>query len=58
MKNFQFECCITRWQIGTTSTSPTGERSHMSSKAILRVAEELGAASGPSAARLAKTKPR
>ena len=35
MKNFQFECCITRWQIGTTSTSPSGERSHMSSKAIL-----------------------
>ena len=41
MKNFQFECWMTRWQIGTTSTSPTGERSHMSSKAMLRFAEEF-----------------
>ena len=34
-KIFQFECWITRKQIGTTSTSPSGARSHMSSKAIL-----------------------
>ena len=57
MKNFQFECCMTRWQIGTTSTSPSGERSHMSSNAILRLAEELDQR-GPSSTRLAKTKPR
>ena len=47
MKNFQFECCITRWQIGTTSTSPSGERSHMSSKAIL-ASPRNSFSSGPS----------
>ena len=57
MKNFQFDCCTTRWQYGTTSTSPSGERSHMSSKAIF-AGPRNSASEGPSAAKLAKTKPR
>ena len=57
MKNFQFECCITRWQVGTTSTSPSGERSHMSSKATL-ASPRKSSSDGPDGARLANTKPR
>ena len=56
-KSFQFECWITRKQFGTTSTSPSGARSHMSSNATMRFAQEL-LQRGPSSARLANTKPR
>ena len=57
MKNFQFERWTTRWQIGTTSTSPTGERSHMSSKATL-ASPRNSSRPGPSGERLANTNPR
>jgi hypothetical protein len=57
MKNFQFDCWITRWQIGTISTSPIGERSHMSSNATL-ASPKNSSSVGPSATRLANTKPR
>jgi hypothetical protein len=56
-KIFQFDCWITRKQVGTTSTSPSGARSHMSSKAIL-AGPSHSSSDGPSAARLANTKPR
>ena len=45
-KIFQFECWMTRKQLGTTSTSPSGARSHMSSKAMLRFARGTPSASG------------
>jgi hypothetical protein len=57
MKNFQFECCTTRWQTGTISTSPCGDRSHMSSNAM-RASPRNSMSVGPSLARLANTKPR
>ena len=57
MKNFQLECCTTRWHTGTTSTSPTGERSHMSSKATL-ASPKNSCSDGPSGLKLANTKPR
>jgi len=28
MKNFQFECGVMRWHVGTTSTSPSGSSLH------------------------------
>jgi hypothetical protein len=48
---------MTRKQFGTTSTSPSGARSHMSSKGDDGFAQEFLQA-GPGGSRLANTKPR
>jgi len=52
MKSFQFECWITRKQFGTTSTSPSGARSHMSSNATMLLPRN-SFSEGPEDARLA-----